>query len=51
VEGHFTEGTLSVHIYTNGTRPWWRKNVPLAGSYMDRMCRKHGIDPSAALEE
>lgn len=51
VEGHFTDATLSVHIYTNGTRPWWRRNPPLAGSYMDRMCRKHGIDPSAALEE
>lgn len=51
VEGHFTDRTLSVHIYTNGTRPWWRRNPPLPGSYMDRMCKKHGIDPSAALEE
>lgn len=51
VEGHFTDRTLSVHIYTNGTRPWWRKNPPLKGSYMDRMCEKLGIDPSAALEE
>ena len=51
VEGHFTDQTLSVHIYTNGTRPWWRKNPPLAGSYMARMCEKHGIDPAAALED
>ena len=25
VEGHFTENTLSVHLYTNGTKPWWKK--------------------------
>jgi hypothetical protein len=51
VEGHFTDATLSVHIYTNATRPWWRKNPPLKGSYMARMCEKLGIDPAAALEE
>lgn len=51
VEGHFTDRTLSVHLYTNGTRPWWRKNAPLRGSYADRMCEKLEIDPSAALEE
>jgi hypothetical protein len=50
VEGHFTENTLSVHLYTNGTKPWWRKNVPLEGSYADRMCRQTGIDPSLALK-
>lgn len=49
VEGHFTEDTLSVHLYTNGTKPWWRKNAPLAGSYVARMCEKLDINPSAAL--
>lgn len=51
VEGHFTDNTLSVHLYTNGTRPWWRKNPPLPGSYAARMCEQLGIDPRAALEE
>ena len=51
VEGHFTDATLSVHIYTNAARPWWRKNPPLKGSYIARMCEKLDIDPSAALEE
>ena len=51
VEGHFTDATLSVHLYTNGTKPWWRKNPPLKGSYIARMCEKHGIDPTAALED
>ncbi|RVT85601.1 hypothetical protein DXV76_07560 [Rhodobacteraceae bacterium CCMM004] len=50
VEGWFTEATWSVHLYTNGTRPWWRKNPPLENSYAWRMCRQVGIDPSAALE-
>jgi hypothetical protein len=50
VEGWFTDDTLSVHLYTNGTRPWWRKNPPLENSYVWRMCREVGIDPSAALE-
>ena len=50
VEGHFTDKTLSVHLYTNGTKPWWRKNVPLAGSYAARMCAQIGLDPSQALE-
>lgn len=50
VEGHFTDNTLSVHLYTNGTRPWWRKNKPLPNSYVARMCEKFGIDPSMALE-
>ncbi len=50
VEGHFTEATLSVHLYTNGTRPWWRKNPPLPGSFAARMCERFGIDPAAALE-
>lgn len=49
VEGHFTENTLSVHLYTNGTKPWWEKHVPLEGSYVARMCEKVGIDPSQAL--
>ncbi len=49
VEGHFTENTLSVHLYTNGTKPWWRKHVPLEGSYVARMCAQLDIDPSAAL--
>lgn len=51
VEGHFTDQTLSVHLYTNGTRPWWRKNPPLPGSYVYRICEAAGIDPMAALEE
>ena len=51
VEGHFTDQTLSVHLYTNGTRPWWRKNVPLANSYAARMCLEIGLDPAKALEE
>ena len=50
VEGHFTDQTLSVHLYTNGTKPWWRKNPPLAGSYAARMCDEVGIDPSLALQ-
>lgn len=51
VEGHFTDNTLSVHLYTNGTRPWWRKNAPLVNSYAERMCREIGVDPALALEE
>ena len=51
VEGHFTENTLSVHLYTNGTKPWWRKNPPLPNSYAARMCERVGVDPSAALED
>ncbi|TMV51788.1 hypothetical protein FGG78_39670, partial [Thioclava sp. BHET1] len=51
VEGHFTDSTLSVHLYTNGTRPWWRKHVPLPGSYAARMCAEIGIDPAMALEQ
>jgi hypothetical protein len=51
VEGHFTDNTLSVHLYTNGTKPWWRRNPPLANSYVARMCAEVGVDPAAALEE
>ena len=50
VEGHFTDATVSVHLYTNGTKPWWRKNPPLAGSYAARMCEQTGIDPTLALD-
>lgn len=50
VEGWFTDKTLSVHLYTNGTKPWWRKNAPLENSYVDRMCKEVGIDPAQALE-
>ncbi|MBJ3762233.1 hypothetical protein ILP92_05680 [Maribius pontilimi] len=50
VEGWFTDDTLSVHLYTNGTKPWWRKNPPLENSYAWRMCRQVGIDPAKALE-
>jgi len=50
VEGWFTDQTLSVHLYTNGTKPWWRKNAPLAGSYAARMCDALDIDPTQALE-
>lgn len=49
VEGHFSKETLSVHLYTNGTKPYWEKNPPLAGSYVARMCEKLDIDPSLAL--
>ena len=49
VEGWFTEATVSVHLYTNGTKPWWRKHQPLKNSYVWRMCREVGIDPKAAL--
>lgn len=49
VEGWFTDDTVSVHLYTNGTKPWWRKHAPLEGSYADRMCREIGIEPKAAL--
>jgi hypothetical protein len=51
VEGHFTDNTLSVHLYTNGTKPWWRRNAPPANSYAARMCEFEGVDPSKALEE
>lgn len=51
VEGHFTDNTLSVHLYTNGTRPWWRKHPPLPNSYVARMCAELGVDPAGALEE
>lgn len=50
VEGHMTENTLSVHLYTNGTKPWWRKHAPLPGSYVERMCNKIGITPEDALK-
>jgi len=50
VEGWFTERTLSVHLYTNGTKPYWRKNPPLENSFADRMSKKIGIDPSLALD-
>ena len=50
VEGHFTANTMSVHLYTNGTKPWWRKNPPLENSYVWRMCRDLGVNPQDALE-
>ncbi|MEO0343633.1 MAG: hypothetical protein AAF198_09365 [Pseudomonadota bacterium] len=50
VEGHFTENTISVHLYTNGTKPYWERNAPIEGSFAYRMCEKHGIDPSQALK-
>jgi hypothetical protein len=51
VEGWFTDATVSVHLYTNGTKPWWRKNIPLENSYAWRMCEEVGIDPAQALED
>ncbi|MBC7155107.1 MAG: hypothetical protein H5U19_10965 [Rhodobacteraceae bacterium] len=51
VEKHFTDATLSVHIYTNASRPWWRKNPPLPGSYVARMCDQLDIDPKLALAD
>ena len=50
VEGWFTDKTVSVHLYTNGTKPWWRKNAPLENSYAWRMCQEVGITPEDALE-
>lgn len=50
VEKHFTDKTISVHLYNNGTRPWWRKHPPLTGSYVGRMCEQTGIDPEKALK-
>jgi hypothetical protein len=50
VEGWFTDKTLSVHLYTNGTKPWWRKHIPLANSYAARMCEELEIDPAKALQ-
>ena len=50
VEGWFTDKTVSVHFYTNGTKPWWRKHVPLENSYAWSMCQEVGIDPAQALE-
>jgi hypothetical protein len=50
VEGHFTDATVSVHLYTNGTKPWWRKNPAMPGSYVARMCEQTGIDPTLALD-
>ncbi|WP_333711801.1 hypothetical protein [Yoonia sp.] len=49
VEGWFTDATVSVHLYTNGTKPWWRKHKPLKNSYAWRMCQEVGIDPGLAL--
>ncbi|KAF0676804.1 hypothetical protein [Profundibacterium mesophilum] len=49
VEGWITDETLSVHLYTNGTRPYWRKNPPLENSYAWRKCRELGIDPAGGL--
>ena len=51
VEGHFTDNTLSVHLYINGTKPWWRKNAPMPGSFAARMCEQIGVDPAKALED
>ncbi len=51
VEGWFTDATVSVHLYTNGTRPWWRRHPPLENSYVWRMCRETGIEPAEALDE
>ena len=50
VEGWFTDDTVSVHLYTNGTKPWWRKNAPLENSYAWRMAQEVGITPADALE-
>ena len=49
VEGWFTDATVSVHLYTNGTKPWWRNNPPLENSYVWRMCQEVGVDPALAL--
>ncbi len=51
VEKHFTDKTVSVHLYTNATRPWWRRNAPMPGSYAARMCAAFGIDPEDAFED
>ena len=50
VEGWMQEDTLSVHLYTNAIKPYWIKNPPLLGSYVERMCRLVGIDADASLQ-
>lgn len=50
VEGWFSDGTVSVHLYTNGTKPWWQNHPPLANSYAARMCAEVGIDASRSLK-
>ena len=49
VEGWIREDTLSVHLYTNGVKPYWQNNPPLPNSYVARMCVEVGIDPEASL--
>ena len=51
VAHHLAVGFTELMVYTNAARPWWRKNPPLKGSYIARMCEKLDIDPTAALEE
>ena len=48
-EGWFTQNTLSVHLYTNGIKPYWANNPPLPNSFAARMCQKIGIDPVASM--
>ncbi len=50
VEGWLTDKTLSVHLYNNGTKRWWRRHIPLANSYAARMCEELEIDPAEALQ-
>lgn len=49
VEGWMREDTLSVHLYTNGIKPYWQNNAPLPNSYVARMCAEVGIDPEESL--
>ena len=49
VEGWMRDDTMSVHLYTNGTKPYWQKNPPLPNSYVARMCEEVGIDPRSSL--
>ncbi|MGB0966931.1 MAG: hypothetical protein ACPGUX_01990 [Halocynthiibacter sp.] len=50
VEGWMQDDTLSVHLYTNGIKPYWQNNAPLPNSYVARMCTEVGIDPVASLK-
>lgn len=48
-EGWMRDDTLSVHLYTNGIKPYWQNNPPLPNSYVARMCAEVGIDPQESL--
>jgi FkbM family methyltransferase len=51
VEGWMGADTLSVHLYTNGIKPYWQNNPPMPNSFVARMCAQIGIDPDASLRD